>query len=226
VVWLAHDQQLAAVLLENHRPSSCVAPPRGSEVSSLHAERLPRTEGAAAAAGGCRHYTGSASAPPRSGASACLTRRAAGMDRPAPCRCAAMGACRQSRSHESARGQRMACVDSPVACACWSLMLEAVCVQEEESPSSGAALSRSQPLGGGRGCSLGGPAGPARWPAEPPPAGPRQGALATRRTALLGACWVGRSSAGAGAGAAVSQAYASARSALKNASFQCIPGRP
>jgi hypothetical protein len=52
------------------------------------------------------------------------------------------------------------------------------------------------------------------------------GALATRPTALLGACWVGRSSAGAGAGAAVSQAYASARSALKNASFQCIPGRP
>jgi hypothetical protein len=60
----------------------------------------------------------------------------------------------------------------------------------------------------------------ARWP----------GALATRPTALLGACWVGRSSAGAGAGAgagaAVSPAYASALSALKNASFQCIPGRP
>ena len=61
--------------------------------------------------------------------------------------------------------------------------------------------------------------GVTRWP-------PPGGALATRPTALLGASWVGRSSAGAGAGAAVSQAYASALSALKNASFQCIPGRP
>ena len=59
-------------------------------------------------------------------------------------------------------------------------------------------------------------------------AGPRQDALATRPTTLLGAYWTGQSSggAGAGAGAAVSQAYASALSALKNASFQCIPGRP
>jgi hypothetical protein len=99
-------------------------------------------------------------------------------------------------------------------------------MREEKSPASGAALSRSQQRGGGLGCSLRGPAGPERWPAEAPPAGPRQGALATRPTALLGASWVGRSSAGAGAGAAVSQAYASALSALKNASFQCIPGRP
>jgi len=98
-----------------------------------------------------------------------------------------MGAYRQSRSHESARGQLMACVDIPVACARWSCMLEAVCMREEKSPASGAALSRSQQRGGGLGCSLRGPAGPERWPAEAPPAGPRQGALATRPTALLGA---------------------------------------
>ena len=122
----------------------------------------------------------------------------------------------------------MACVGFPVACARWSFMLEAVCVREEESPSSGAALSRSQQRGGGRGCP-----GRARWPGalasrgvthRPPP-----GALATRPTALLGTCWTDRSSADAEAGAAeaaVSRAYASALRALKNASFQCIPGRP
>ena len=103
---------------------------------------------------------------------------------------------------------------------------EAVYVREEESPASGAYLSRSQPLEEGMERSLGGLAGPERWPAEAPPAGPRQGTLATRPTALLGSCWADRSSAGAGAGAAVSKAYASALRALKNASFQCIPSRP
>jgi hypothetical protein len=48
--------------------------------------------------------------------------------------------------------------------------------------------------------------------------------LATRPTTLFGAGGAGQSKGGAGA--AVSQAYASALSALKNASFQCIPGRP
>ena len=92
---------------------------------------------------------GSASAPPRSGASACLTIGAAGIDRPATRLCWAMGAFRQIRSHERACGQLMARVGFPVACARWSCMLEAVCVREKESPSSSAELSRSQQLGGG-----------------------------------------------------------------------------
>jgi hypothetical protein len=71
--------------------------------------------------------------------------------------------------------------------------------------------------------------GRARWPGalasrgvtrRPPPGG----TLATRPTALLGAGRAGQSNGGVGA--AVSQAYASALSALRNASFQCLPGRP
>jgi len=50
-----------------------VARPRTSAVTGRPAERLLLTEGAAAAAGECPHYTGSASAPPRSGTSAYLT---------------------------------------------------------------------------------------------------------------------------------------------------------
>jgi len=43
------------------------------------------------------------------------------------------------------------------------------------------------------GRSLDGLAGPDRFPAEAPPAGPSQGALATRPTALLGIDVVGES---------------------------------
>src|SRR5262245_17522641 len=116
---------------------------------SLSSYPSPSPAGArrAAAAGGCTHYTGVCIGTATIWCERMPDYRRGGHRQASNAPLLGHGAFRQIRSHERARGQLMARVGFPVACARWSCMLEAVCMREKESPSSSAELSRSQQLG-------------------------------------------------------------------------------